>query len=355
MMCCMCNIWANKQNFITVNGTSFCQILVYDFRNIIGLVVMSLPLILSPQVLGLATDGLSNLQDFAGKLSFIQREGNMTYVRDKELATEVPTETKFELFDPRNTLRTARFTYTWDLGNGEVLKGSEPSVHYNYSSSGNYTLRLRVGAQVNKASAPLTGVYTMDVIVLDAVRNIELSPLSFQVSRNNSLVVHVDGSPPMWVCWRFLQNCVSATPTGCHLSMLYENTMILNHTFTALGVHCLDISARNDISKLQTSYSIFVRRDPSINLLFTLTCAGIILAILAFITVIACRTKNGHNNKPQMPKSSNATYSSMNMELQPHQDIPDISSDIDVSRPKKEEVQPLLQHGTRSVAYSYRN
>uniref|UniRef100_A0A4W5LKN7 Uncharacterized protein n=1 Tax=Hucho hucho TaxID=62062 RepID=A0A4W5LKN7_9TELE len=95
----------------------------------------------------------------------------------------------------------------------------------------------------------------------DAVRNIELSPLSFQVSRNNSLVVHVDGSPPMWVCWRFLQNCVSATPTGCHLSMLYENTMILNHTFTALGVHCLDISARNDISKLQTSYSIFVRRD----------------------------------------------------------------------------------------------
>ena len=65
----------------------------------------------------------------------------------------------------------------------------------------------------------------------------------------------------MWVCWRFLQNCVSATPTGCHLTMLYENTMTLNHTFTALGVHCLDISARNDISKLQTTYNIFVRRD----------------------------------------------------------------------------------------------
>ncbi|XP_070981383.1 transmembrane protein 130-like [Oncorhynchus clarkii lewisi] len=325
------------------------------YRNIIALVVMSLPLILSPQVLGLATDGLSNHQNIAGKLSFIQTEGNVTYLRDKELATEVPTETKFELFDPRNTLRTARFTYTWDFGNGEVLKGSEPSVHYNYSSPGNYTLRLRVGAQVNKTSTPLTGVYTMDVTVLDAIRNIELSPLSFQVSRNNSLVVHVDGSPPMWVCWRFLQNCVSATPTGCHLTMLYENTMTLNHTFTALGVHCLDISARNDISKLQTSYNIFVRRDPPINLLFTLTCTGIILAILAFITVIACRTKNGHNNKPQMSKSSNATYSSMNMELQPQQDLPDISSDLYVSRPKNEEVQPLLQHGTRSVAKSYRN
>lgn len=56
-----------------------------------------------------------------------------------------------------------------------------------------------------------------------------------------------------------------------------------------------------------------------------------------------------------MSKSSNATYSSMNMELQPQQDIPDISSDIYVSSSKKEEVQPLLQHGTRSVANSYRS
>lgn len=56
-----------------------------------------------------------------------------------------------------------------------------------------------------------------------------------------------------------------------------------------------------------------------------------------------------------MSKSSNATYSSMNMELQPQQDLPDISSDLYVSRPKNDEVQPLLQHGTRSVAKSYRN
>lgn len=57
-------------------------------------------------------------ENIAGKLSFIQREGNVTYLRDKELATEVPTEAKFELFDPMNTLRTARFNYTWDFGNG---------------------------------------------------------------------------------------------------------------------------------------------------------------------------------------------------------------------------------------------
>ncbi|KAK6328293.1 hypothetical protein J4Q44_G00002710 [Coregonus suidteri] len=157
--------------------------------------------------------------------------------------------------------------------------------------------------------------YTMDITVLDAIRNIELkSPLIFQVFQKQ-------------------QSCCSC---GWKESTVWTSV------------------PANDISKLQTSYSIFVRRDPSINLLFTLTCAGIILAILAFITVIACRTKNGHNNKSPISKSSNATYSSMDMELQPQQDIPGITSDIYVSRPKKGEVQPLLQHGTRSVAYSCR-
>ncbi|XP_070976267.1 uncharacterized protein [Oncorhynchus clarkii lewisi] len=203
--------------------------------------------------------------------------GNATYVRDRELASKVPTETKFELFDPRNTLRTAKFNYTWDFGNGEVLY-----VHHKYLSSGNYTLWLRVGAQLYLS-----------------------------------------------------------------LSLSLTHTFRLNHTFTALGVHCLDISACNDISKLQTS---------SNNLLFILPCAGIILAILTFITVIASHPKKGNNNNSQMSGYSNATYSSIKMELQPHQDIPDISTDLYVSRAEKGKVQTLLlQHGTRADAYSYRN
>lgn len=46
-------------------------------------------------------------------------EGNATYVRDTgELASDVPTETMFELFDPQKNFSQAKFTYTWDLGNG---------------------------------------------------------------------------------------------------------------------------------------------------------------------------------------------------------------------------------------------
>lgn len=46
-------------------------------------------------------------------------EGNATYVRDTgELASDVLTETTFELHDPQKNFTNIKFTYTWDLGNG---------------------------------------------------------------------------------------------------------------------------------------------------------------------------------------------------------------------------------------------
>ncbi|XP_029312611.1 transmembrane protein 130 [Cottoperca gobio] len=247
-------------------------------------------------------------ENIAGKLTFYQMEGNATYVRDTgELASYIPTETMFELFDPQKNLSLAKFSYTWDLGNGEVIQGTEPVVRYHYSASGNYTLRLKVGVNVTKYALPFTDVYSKDVQVLDAIKNIELKgPSDYEVSQNTSLAFHVDGSPPMWVCWRFLPNCVPDTTGGCTLTMLYENTLRLNHTFTSAGVHCLDISVRNEISKLQTSFSLNVKRNNNSHMFFILSCAAILLATFSFIAVIACRPR--HHNRPQIATSSNAIF-----------------------------------------------
>ncbi|XP_077407000.1 transmembrane protein 130 isoform X2 [Vanacampus margaritifer] len=206
---------------------------------------------------------LTDLENIAGKLVFYQTDGNATYVRDTgELASDIPTETMFELSDPRQNLSTANFSYTWDLGNGEVIQGSEPVVRYHYALSGNYTLRLKIGVNTTKYKPPLTGIYSKDIQVLDAIKSIELKgPSDYEMSQTSGLAVQVDGSPPMWVCWRFLPNCVADPTGGCTLTLLYENTLRLNHTFTSAGVHCLDISVRNDISKLQTSFNLFVRKS----------------------------------------------------------------------------------------------
>ncbi|XP_074519886.1 transmembrane protein 130 [Halichoeres trimaculatus] len=249
-------------------------------------------LLLLPLGVAVTTDPLTDLENIAGKLVFYQMEGNATYVRETgELASDVPTETMFELFDPQMNFSTAKFTYTWDLGNGEVIQGTEPVVRYHYPVSGNYTLRLKVGVNLTKSAPQISDVYSMDVQVLDAIKNIELKgPPDYEVSQNTSLAVHVDGSPPMWVCWRFLPNCVQDGSEGCTLTMLYENTLRLNHTFTSAGIHCLDISVRNDISKLQSSFSIFVKRNNT-HLFFILSCAAVLVATFTFITVIACRPR----------------------------------------------------------------
>ncbi|XP_034049393.1 transmembrane protein 130 [Thalassophryne amazonica] len=223
------------------------------------------------------------IDNVAGKLIFYQTDGNTTFVRDTgELASDVATETMFELFDPQKSFSKAMFTYTWDLGNGEVIQGTEPLVRYNYSESGNYTLRLKIGVNMTKYTPPITGVYSTDVQVL------------------------VDGSPPMWVCWHFLPKCKPDIVRLCTLTMLHGNTLRLNHTFTSIGVHCLDISVHNDISKLQTSFSLYVRRNNYNHVIFILSCVAILAATFCFIAVIACRPR--HHSKQRILASSNAVF-----------------------------------------------
>ncbi|XP_072312301.1 transmembrane protein 130 [Eucyclogobius newberryi] len=255
-----------------------------------------------------AVDPFTELENIAGKLVFYQMDGNATYVRNAgELASYIPTETMFELFDPQKNFTDAKFSYTWDLGNGEVIQGTEPVVRYHYAASGNYTLRLKIGDGANQTAPQTSGVYSMDVTVLDAIKHIELKgPSDYEVSQNSSLAVHVDGSPPMWVCWRFLPNCVPDPYGGCTLTMLYENTLWLNHTFTSTGVYCLDISVRNDISKLQTSFSLFVKRNNNAHFIFILACAAVLVATFSFIAVIACRPRR--LSRTTIAASSNATF-----------------------------------------------
>uniref|UniRef100_A0A3B5A0F5 Transmembrane protein 130 n=1 Tax=Stegastes partitus TaxID=144197 RepID=A0A3B5A0F5_9TELE len=282
--------------------------------------------------------GMSSSKNIAGKLVFYQMDGNATYVRDSgELASDVPTETMFELFDPQRNYSSAKFTYTWDLGNGEVIQGTEPVVRYHYSASGNYTLKLKV-----KYAPAVTGVYSTDVKVLDAIKHIELKgPSDYEVSQNTSLAFHVDGSPPMWVCWRFLPNCVPDTTGGCTLTMLYENTLRLNHTFTSTGVHCLDISVRNDISKLQSSFSLYVRRSNP-HKFFILSCAAVLVATFSFITVIACRPR--HHSRSQVHKGLNVNAVFLkNQDSDSHSAI-----HFNFSTAGRGEKEPLLlQYGTQ--------
>ncbi|XP_035768084.1 transmembrane protein 130 [Neolamprologus brichardi] len=288
------------------------------------------------------TESLIDLKNIKGKLVFYQMEGNATYVRDRgELASYVPTETMFELFDPQKNFSSAKFTYTWDLGNGQVINSTEPVVRYYYPESGNYTMWLKVGANVTKYSPPVTEVYSAEVQVLDAIKNIELKgPSEYEVSQDASLIFHVDGSPPLWVCWRFLPNCMPDVTEGCTLTMLYDNMLKLNLTFASAGYHCVDISVRNEISKMQTSFSLYARRNNGAQIFFILSCAAILVATFSFIAVIACHPHL--HSKLKIAASSNAVF------LKKQESDGQSLILLKLSNIEKAEKEPLLlQYGTQ--------
>ncbi|KAK2820807.1 hypothetical protein Q5P01_023766 [Channa striata] len=243
-------------------------------------------------------------ENIPGKLVFYQMEGNTAYIRDTgELASDVQTETVFELFEHHN-YSTADFTYTWDLGNGKVINGTEPVVRYHYPQSGNYTLCLKVGVNKTTFAPSIAGFYSTNVQVLDAIKEIRLKdPSYYGVSQNTTLAFYVDGSPPMWVCWRFLPNCMEDVTGGCTLTMLYENTLRLNHNFTEAGVHCLDVSIRNDISQLQSSFSLYVKGNHTY-LVYILSSAAVF--VTTFIAAIACSRRR--RRRSQIAASGNGVF-----------------------------------------------
>uniref|UniRef100_A0A8C2FNT0 PKD domain-containing protein n=1 Tax=Cyprinus carpio TaxID=7962 RepID=A0A8C2FNT0_CYPCA len=154
-----------------------------------------------------------------------------------KLASFIPTVVSFEHFDPRQTLRSVTFTYTWDLGIEEVHKGPLPFVKCHYTSSGNYTFQLSIEANTPQHSR-LTGLYSVDLTVLDARKTIE---------------------------WR--------------------RPLLYNVDQSSIGTHCLELSVINNISNLQISYNIYCI------LIFILPCVAVIVAALIFLSASVCRPR----------------------------------------------------------------
>ncbi|KAL6475145.1 hypothetical protein MHYP_G00161850 [Metynnis hypsauchen] len=220
-------------------------------------------LVFTLQALCIPDDLIHSSGHVMGKVTFHQTEGNSTYLRDTgALAADIPTMVSFELFDHQRYLRTARFMYTWDLGNGDVIVGLEPILHCHYASSGSYTFRLSVGANITR-TIRFTGLYSMNLIVLDAITSIELrGPLSYSVNQSSTF----------------------SLLEVCRHGFVGESCLIVD-CMVQFPASC----AQNNISELQASYNIYVQKNLMSLLIFILPCASLIIATIIFIIVSVFR------------------------------------------------------------------
>uniref|UniRef100_A0A8C1YL77 Transmembrane protein 130 n=1 Tax=Cyprinus carpio TaxID=7962 RepID=A0A8C1YL77_CYPCA len=324
-------------NCCRLNSIRIRSVLVYALLTLISSLAFGIPDELSHQLSG----------NVKGKIIFRQMEGNSTYLRNSgKLASFIPTVVSFEHFDPRHTLRSATFIYTWDLGNGEVRKGPEPYVTCHYTLPGNYTFQLSIETNTPQHSR-ITGLYSVDLTVLDVIKSIELrGPLTYNVDQSSSLSFQIGGSPPVWLCWRVLSDCHTPSPTSCNLVRLYGNQFNLNYTFRSVGTYCLDLSVRNIISNLQTSYNIYVQSSP-VSLIFILPCAAVIVATLIFITVSVCRPqKQSLVSKALMADMNYHSFT----EIELHAKDASITLQDNSLASKTNEAQPLLQQPETSYS-----
>lgn len=88
-----------------------------------------------------------------------------------------------------------------DLSCRKVIEGTEPFIRYHYSQSGNYTLRLNVGVNLNKYSPLITDSYAMDVQVLgQSIYDYYVG--SLLSTAQNKLILTVFHGKLSNLCWR---------------------------------------------------------------------------------------------------------------------------------------------------------
>ncbi|KAJ8413689.1 hypothetical protein AAFF_G00081960 [Aldrovandia affinis] len=145
---------------------------------------------------------------------------------------------------------------------------------------------------------------------------------------------------------------LSVSPASCRWVKLYGNIFNLNYTFKSVGKYCLNMTVRNVISTLQTSYDIKVWRDPTSNLLFIVPCATLILSSFALIISSVCRSnRSATRSKVEVanfsfsPEAPKMEMKSRNLGSSPNI-YPTSSSQ------KKGEVRPLLAYSGEAYSTS---
>ncbi|XP_032626892.1 transmembrane protein 130 [Chelonoidis abingdonii] len=237
-----------------------------------------------------------------GNLTIAQIEDNRTFVEQgSSSATDTLTLISFFLHDPSNYFKSASFIYNWDFGNGTQLVTEEPFVYYHYSTVGNCKVHLKVVAEWEQIESPTherkivqkTGDFTTELELLDAVKSINvIGSRETRVMENLSLSLHINGSPPLTLCWLIKAECIPLEGEKCHLVVINGSSYSLSHTFRNAGQYCLSVRVENDVNMLQTYHEIKVWPTGIHPAFFALPCITLISVMLGFVIYTTFRSSS---------------------------------------------------------------
>ncbi|XP_064009813.1 transmembrane protein 130 isoform X1 [Pogoniulus pusillus] len=234
-----------------------------------------------------------------GNLTIAQLEDSRSITRGSSSSMGSVTRISFCLHDPSNYFKSASFVYNWDFGNGVYQITKEPFVYANCSALGNRTVHLKVVAEWEQVGSSVqeretvqkTGDFTTALDLLDAVKSIDVvGSRETHVMENLSLSLHINGTPPLALCWLIKSECIPLEGEKCHLVVVNGSCYNLSHTFRDAGQYCLSVRVEKGVMMLQTYHEIKVRPTGIHPTLFVLLCITLVSGLLGLVLYATCRS-----------------------------------------------------------------
>ncbi|KAJ6659783.1 hypothetical protein lerEdw1_018499 [Lerista edwardsae] len=205
----------------------------------------------------------------------------------------------FFLHDPSHYFKAASFVYRWDFGDGTELVTEESSVYHNYSTTGTCVVHLSVVAEWmpqessahRKKSVRRMGHFAAASELMGAVRSIHIvGSREASVMENVNLSLHVQGSPPLSLCWLIKTECDPLEGIQCHLVEMKATVYHLSHVFSDAGRYCLSVRVENGVNGLQAYQEIHVKPSGIDSIALALPCIALLSALLGLAVYVSFRS-----------------------------------------------------------------
>ncbi|XP_078274666.1 transmembrane protein 130 [Rhinoraja longicauda] len=193
-----------------------------------------------------------------GNLSLTQLNRSVTSSNTGyELATNAPTKISFILYDPSRYLSTSCFRFRWHFGDGERRITNDSYAFHIYPRAGIYQAHVEVSVYL-RHSQRKSGTFGATLNLLDAINTIEVKNADNEHPKDiMDFHLHVNGSPPLTICWSVSPNCIRAVGHACHTVLLERSQDChVRCPMSDAEPYTLNVRAENGVSSLQTCYKI---------------------------------------------------------------------------------------------------